>query len=80
MKISKIELDNFRQYYGKVEFEFDTDSKKNIVVIVGVNGAGKSNLYNAITWCLYGIEEHSKHRVRGLGRLSERERHELANN
>lgn len=80
MKISKIELDNFRQYYGKVEFEFDTDSKKNIVVIVGVNGAGKSNLYNAITWCLYGIEEHSKHRVGGLRRLSERKRHELTKN
>ena len=50
MKISKIELDNFRQYYGKVEFEFDTDSKKNIVVIVGVNGAGKSNHYKALKW------------------------------
>ena len=56
MKISKIELDDFRQYYGRAELDFDTDSKKNISVIIGVNGAGKSNLYNAITWCLYGIE------------------------
>ena len=47
MNISKIELDNFRQYSGKIEFEFNTDSKKNIAVILGVNGAGNSNLYNS---------------------------------
>ena len=80
MKISKIELDNFRQYYGNVDFEFDTDSKKNIAVIVGVNGAGKSNLYNAITWCLYGLEKHSEHKQGGLRRLNERRRHELKKN
>jgi DNA sulfur modification protein DndD len=27
-------------------------------VIQGANGAGKSNLLNAITWCLYGEERH----------------------
>ena len=74
MNISKIELENFRQYGGKIELEFNTDSKKNIVVILGVNGAGKSNLYNAITWCLYGVEEHSKHRDGALKRLNESKR------
>ena len=54
MNISKIELQDFRQYKGNVKLKFDTDSKKNIAVVLGVNGAGKSNLYNAITWCLYG--------------------------
>jgi len=78
VNISKIELENFRQYRGKIEFEFDTDSKKNIVVILGVNGAGKSNLYNAITWCLYGVEEHSKHRDGALKRLNESKREDMA--
>lgn len=74
MNISKIELENFRQFGGKIELEFNTDSKKNIVVILGVNGAGKSNLYNAITWCLYGVEEHSKYRDGALKRLNESKR------
>ena len=79
MNISKIELENFRQYRGKIEFNFDTDSKKNIAVILGVNGAGKSNLYNAITWCLYGVEEHSKHRDGALKRLNESKREDMEN-
>jgi len=77
MNISKIELENFRQYRGKINLEFDTDSKKNIVIILGVNGAGKSNLYNAITWCLYGVEEHSKHRDGALKRLNESKRNDM---
>ncbi len=78
MNISKIELENFRQYKGKTKIEFDTDEKKNIAVILGVNGAGKSNLYNAITWCLYGIEEHSKYREGALKRLNEGKKEAMA--
>jgi DNA sulfur modification protein DndD len=78
VNISKIELENFRQYKGKIKMEFNTDAKKNIVVILGANGAGKSNLYNALTWCLYGIEEHSKYRAGALKRLNEGKREAMA--
>ena len=58
MKIQSIELENYRQYRGKVVVELGCDPDKNITVIEGVNGAGKTNMLNAITWCLYGIEEN----------------------
>ena len=35
MNISKIELENFRQYKGKIDLEFNTDSKNNIAIILG---------------------------------------------
>ncbi len=60
MRISSIELTNYRQYRDKQEVRFSLDEKKNITVIEGANGAGKTNLLNALTWCLYGTEEHLK--------------------
>jgi DNA sulfur modification protein DndD len=36
------------------------------MVIQGVNGAGKTNLLNAITWCLYGKEKHLEGKYEGF--------------
>ncbi|RJQ15769.1 hypothetical protein C4573_06475 [Candidatus Woesearchaeota archaeon] len=57
--ISSLELKNFRQYRGEHSIEFAYDPKKNVAIIQGKNGAGKSNLLNALTWCFYGLEAHS---------------------
>jgi len=56
--ISFIKIKNFRQYRGTHTLNFLKDPNKNVIIILGKNGAGKSNLLNAITWCLYGIEVH----------------------
>lgn len=56
--ISSISVTNFRQYQGTQVLEFKNDKTKNVSLILGKNGAGKSNLLNAITWCLYGVEIH----------------------
>jgi len=56
--ISSISLTNYRQYSGTQVLDFKIDKTKNVSLILGKNGAGKSNLLNAITWCLYGIEIH----------------------
>ncbi|MGH7890502.1 MAG: AAA family ATPase, partial [Thermodesulfobacteriota bacterium] len=58
MKIFSVEIKNFRQYRGDKKIEFSTDKEKSFTIIQGANGAGKTNLMNAITWCLYGKEEH----------------------
>jgi len=60
MRIKTIELFNYRPYKGLNTVEFEEDDIKNFTIIQGINGAGKSNLINAITWCLYEIEEHLK--------------------
>jgi DNA sulfur modification protein DndD len=54
MKISKIILENFRQYYGNNEIDLQTHGNKNLVLIGGKNGFGKTNFLIAIVWCLYG--------------------------
>jgi len=53
VRIDKIELRNYRQYRQAL-FEFS--SSRPLFVIVGKNGTGKTNLLNALTWCLYGRE------------------------
>lgn len=54
MKFSTIKINNFRQYYKTVEFDLSTNDDKNIVVIGGKNGYGKTNFLLSIVWCLYG--------------------------
>lgn len=54
MKFDNIELKNFRQYGGSQRAKFSTDPTKNITVFNGNNGAGKTSLFVAINWCLYG--------------------------
>lgn len=68
MKFSKININNFRQYYRNVEFELSTEGEKNIVLIGGQNGYGKTNFLISIVWCLYGdkisqIDEHFKKEI-----------------
>ncbi len=58
MRIESIEIQNFRQY-RKEKFIFPKkQGKKDIHVIIGENGEGKTNILNALTWCLYGEELH----------------------
>lgn len=54
MKFSNIKINNFRQYYNAVNIDLTTDIDRNIVVIGGRNGYGKTNFLLSIVWCLYG--------------------------
>lgn len=54
MKLDRIVLQNFRQYFGKQRLEFAQDEQRCVTVIHGVNGAGKTSLFLALNWCLYG--------------------------
>lgn len=54
MIISRLVINNFRNYSGESEIDFSIDSKHNIVLIGGQNGAGKTSMVDAIRLCLYG--------------------------
>lgn len=49
MKILKLKLENFQ---GVKEFEVEPDGKS--CSLYGDNGTGKSTIYNAFTWLMYG--------------------------
>ena len=58
MRIENIEIQNFRQYRN-LSFKFPSISGQNdLHIIYAKNGVGKTNVLNAITWCLYDTEMH----------------------
>lgn len=70
MRIESIEIKNFRQYRDE-KFTFPKKSgQKDIHIIIGENGEGKTNLLNALTWCLYGEELHLGDRNTAIRRIN----------
>lgn len=62
MKIKNILVENFRPYYGKQSIDF-SDDDRNITIIFGDNGGGKTSLYRALLFALFGdvhIEQDDK--------------------
>jgi DNA sulfur modification protein DndD len=72
MQIHSIEIENYRQYKGKHHIDFTRDAERTFVVIEGANGTGKTNLLNAVLWCLYGKEEHLEKTPSGMPIINER--------
>jgi DNA sulfur modification protein DndD len=58
LEILSLKIKDYRQYAGEETIDLQTHGEKNVNIIEGQNGAGKSNLLNAITLCLYGKETH----------------------
>ena len=54
MIINSIILNNYRLYKGKNEIRFSQDDNKNIFLISGENGFGKTTFLHSLIWCLYG--------------------------
>ncbi|HYH12553.1 MAG TPA: AAA family ATPase, partial [Thermomicrobiales bacterium] len=66
MIITRLVMDNYKQYRGEHGFEIAEDAT---VGVVGANGVGKTTLFEAIEWCLYNPRSiENKHiRPRGTG-------------
>ena len=54
MRINTVHLYNFSSYAGDNTFDLHTTANKNVVLIGGNNGAGKTSLFTAIKLALYG--------------------------
>ena len=72
MRIEKIKLHNFRIYEGDNEIDLHYHSDKNISLIAGKNGFGKTTFLTSLIWCFYGklmtqVEDKYKKDIRNIG-------------
>ncbi len=72
MKINRIRFENFRIYEGENEVSFSSTSEKNISIIAGKNGFGKTTFLTSLIWVFYGkmmveVEEKYKRDIRNAG-------------
>lgn len=75
MRFSRIDIKNYRQY-KELSFNFSNNGKHDLHIIVADNGIGKTNLLNAITWCLYNEEPHLGSTSNSLTKLNTKVREE----
>lgn len=56
MRIRRLVMENFRQFYGRQEIDFAgvRDGEPNVTVIFGENGRGKTTTFRALLFALYG--------------------------
>jgi DNA sulfur modification protein DndD len=55
LRLKQIRLKNWKCYREQI-IRFDLNTDKNIWIVFGNNGFGKTSLLEAILWCLYGNE------------------------
>lgn len=54
MIIKSIELNNFRIYRGVNKIDLTPKGERNIIIVSGNNGYGKTTFLMSLVWCLYG--------------------------
>ncbi|MCW0517527.1 DNA sulfur modification protein DndD [Riemerella anatipestifer] len=72
MFIKEIELNNFRIYKGINKINLLPQDGKNIIVVSGKNGFGKTTFLMSLVWCLYGkqmekVDELYQKEIAGKG-------------
>ncbi|MGJ8715667.1 MAG: AAA family ATPase [Maribacter stanieri] len=72
MKISSIKLNNFRIYKGLNKLNLSSKGDKNISIIAGKNGFGKTTFLTSLIWCFYGklmtqVEDKYKKDIKNIG-------------
>ena len=56
IRIKQVIIENFRNFQGRHPFDFS----KDITILLGDNGNGKSSIFDAIQWCLTGNVDRFK--------------------
>jgi DNA sulfur modification protein DndD len=54
MKIKQLVVNNFRQFTGEQTLDFAADDQHNVTIIMGQNGAGKTGIFRAVLFALFG--------------------------
>jgi DNA sulfur modification protein DndD len=56
MIITSLKVNNIRSYVGTHELRFAEPGARNVTLFNGVNGAGKTSLFIALNWVLFGAK------------------------
>lgn len=64
MRFERLEIENFASYYGEHSLSLSCTDDKPVVVVLGRNGYGKTSLFDALSWALYGMDYESQLRER----------------
>jgi len=72
MIIKNIKISNFRSYFGLTSIDFNVVPDKNITLISGKNGFGKTSFLTSLIWGFYGklmskVEDKYKREITGSG-------------
>lgn len=72
MKINKIKFQNFRIYKGENQILLTPNASKNISIIAGKNGFGKTTFLTSLIWVFYGkmmseVEDKYKKDIKNAG-------------
>jgi len=72
MRIESIILNNFRIYKGENKIAFNIESDKNVSLIAGKNGFGKTTFLTSLIWAFYGnlmvqVEEKYRKDIKSAG-------------
>jgi DNA sulfur modification protein DndD len=54
MIIQRIDLENYGPYKGATSLDLSITENENVILLCGLNDTGKTSLYKAIQFCLYG--------------------------
>ena len=76
MLINSIEMTYFFRIYQSQKLDFSSDPEKNVTVIRGDNGTGKTTMLSAFSWVFYGTVEEP---LVIDGMLNKRRLYEMAN-
>ena len=68
LQLQKVYFKNWKCYKEQtIEFNLDSetniDKRKNVLVLYGQNGAGKTSLQEGILWCLYGEDAIARQKL-----------------
>jgi len=63
MRIKQIMLENFRPFCGKHKIDMTTKEGRSIILIKALNDVGKTSLFKAFQWCLYGAKSRKENQM-----------------
>jgi DNA sulfur modification protein DndD len=56
VRLTRLEMKNFGPYKGEVKIDFKATENRNLWIVWGTNGSGKTHILKALLWCLYGCD------------------------